>query len=76
MIKLRMVMPNSVTNPTNEPTDNNPPVANTASTPPTNAKGRFARINSTCRHEPNSTASNSTMPVPASSKCTSRSCFA
>ena len=42
MTAFRVAMPNRVTNPTSEPSDSSPPVANTASTPPTSAKGRLA----------------------------------
>src|SRR3954464_3005130 len=42
MTAFRVAMPNRVTNPTSDPSDSNPPVRNTAKTPPTRAKGRVA----------------------------------
>ena len=65
MIELRNVIPNRVTNPTIEPIVRTPPVANTASTPPTSAKGIFARIKIRLRRLPVTIASRSRMPVVA-----------
>ena len=72
MIELRSVMPNSVTNPTIEPSVSTPPVANTASTPPTSANGMLASTSSTLRQLPVTTASSMMMPSPATTEFMSR----
>src|SRR5690349_7800637 len=64
-MELRMVMPNRVTKPTMLPTVIRPPVANTASTPPTSAKGSFTSTRSRLRRWRKTTASNNRMPAAA-----------
>ena len=44
MIELRRVMPNRVTNPTSEPSDIQPPLNQTATTPPMSANGRLRKV--------------------------------
>ena len=68
MIALRKLIPNSVTKPTIEPSEITAPVAATASTPPTKAKGRFTSTRTRLRTDPVTTASSSTMPRPASAE--------
>ena len=55
MTAFRVAMPNSVTKPTSEPRLSSPPVANTASTPPTSANGRLASTRSSRLDSPNAT---------------------
>ena len=53
MIELRSVIPNSVTNPTSEPSESQPPVANsTAQIPPISANGRLRKVIARLRRLP------------------------
>ena len=65
MIEFLVVISNSVTKPTRDPTERVPPENNAATTPPTSANGRFARTSSVLRILRKAIDNNSTMPTVA-----------
>ena len=76
MIELRVVMPKSVTKPTSEPSESEPPVAKTASTPPMRANGRLTSTRSKFLVLLNTMLSSRMMPTPAMAECSNSSRFA
>ena len=73
MIEFRSVMPKSVTKPTTEPSESQPPVASTATTPPISANGRLMLVSKVWRSEPKASNSRLTTPNVASADAISRS---
>ena len=72
-MELRSVMPNSVTKPTSEPSEIQPPVNIAAMTPPISAKGKLAKVSSKLRNLPKAIYNMRKIPTPANSECTIKS---
>ena len=76
MIPLRAATPNTVKNPTSDPIEITPPVANAASTPPTRADGRVKKARVARRQEPKAACRRRRTPMAAAMPKRSRFCWA
>ena len=72
---MRAAMPNTVKNPTSDPMERIPPVANAASTPPTSASGRVTKASSAGRQLPSATCSSRKMIASAMTPVVNSRCL-
>src|SRR6266849_1165054 len=72
MMPLRAAIPNTVKNPTREPSEMTPPVTKAASTPPTSADGRVKKASAASRQLPKAACKRRKTPTAETSPKPSR----